>query len=366
VTRRFAAIGMGVGGLLIGTALAAAAEPEPLWAYGYRAAPKPGEAAPIIHFPMATSASLRPPFDPAALTAPRQVPGSAAAYSLAQVRNPRQLIDWFPGDHPPMPPIISRGPASLGRDTYACGYCHLPNGRGRPENAPVAGQPAAYFLQQLQDFRGGLRHTVDPRKPNTPLMIALARAMTPEEMTAAAAYFGAQKWTPWIRVIETYLVPPTKIEGNLFIATGTARTEPIAGRIIEVPENEEESEKLRDPHSGFVAYVPPGSIARGRELVTTGGATIVGGKLAAGKTLACATCHGPDLMGLGPMPGIAGRSPSYLVRQLYDIQQGARSGPMAVLMRPVVANLTGGDMVAIVAYVTSLAGRTDPPLTDPR
>ena len=161
-------------------------------------------------------------------------------------------------------------------------------------------------------------------------------------------------WTPWTRVIETELVPKTKISGNLFLPVEQTRTEPIAGRIIEVPEDEEQSEGLRNPRSGFIAYVPVGSVKKGEHLVTTGGMSIVDGKIVPGKTVMCATCHGPDLQGLADVPGIAGRSPSYLVRQLYDLQQGTRKGPSAPLMQPVVANLTSEDFVAIAAYVTSL------------
>jgi cytochrome c553 len=58
-------------------------------------------------------------------------------------------------------------------------------------------------------------------------------------------------------------------------------------------------------------------------------------------------------MGLGPVPGIAGRSPSYMVRQLYDMQQGVRKGVWSDLMKPVVANLTDADMLAIAAYTAS-------------
>jgi cytochrome c553 len=243
----------------------------------------------------------------------------------------------------------------MGAAARGCAACHLPTGKGRPENAPVVGQPPAYFIRQIQDFRSGARHTFDPRKPNTGTMIALAKALTDEEIKAAADYFGSMQWTPWTRVVETERVPKTKIEGNLFIDTSSALTEPIAGRIIEVPENEEQSERLRNPRSGFVAYVPPGSLKRGENLVTTGGVAVVDGKIVPGKTIACATCHGPALQGLADFPGIAGRSPSYLVRQLYDLQQGTRNGPTAVLMKPVVANLTNDDFVAIAAYVASLA-----------
>jgi len=151
------------------------------------------------------------------------------------------------------------------------------------------------------------------------------------------------------------MAPKTRIAANLFIATEQARTEPIAGRIIEVPENEEQSELYRNPHSGFVAYVPVGSIKRGADLVTTGGMRIVGNKIVQGKTTPCGTCHGPDLMGVADVPAIAGRSPSYIVRQLWDIRQGARKGASAQLMKLVVANLTEEDMTNIAAYVASRA-----------
>src|SRR5947207_7675991 len=122
-----------------------------------------------------------------------------------------------------------------------------------------------------------------------------------------------------------------------------AGKEPIGQRIIEVPEKTEDTRSLRYPHSGFIAFVPPGSIKKGEALVTTG----------AGKTTQCAVCHGANLEGLGPVPGIAGRSPSYLVRQLYDMQQGTRKGQWTDLMKPVVAKLTAEDMINIAAYAAS-------------
>ena len=333
------------------SAFAAPAVPEPLWAYGFATPPAPGDK----HTPQKPpSRALRPNQSAEEQTRPRRVEGSAASYSLVDIRDLGNVIDWFPGDHPPMTDIMRHGPASLGPEARGCASCHLPNGKGRPENAPVSGLPVAYFIRQMQDFRLGLRGSADPRKPNTHTMAMLAKAMTDDEMKAAAEYFGAMKWTPWTRVIETDLVPKTKIVGNLFIALEPQRTEPIAGRIIEVPEDEEQSEVLRNPRAGFVAYVPVGSLKRGEALVTTGGMSVVDGKIVPGKTVACGTCHGPDLMGLADVPGIAGRSPSYLVRQLYDLQQGTRKGPSAPLMQPVVANLNGDDFVAIAAYVTSL------------
>jgi cytochrome c553 len=174
-------------------------------------------------------------------------------------------------------------------------------------------------------------------------MITIAKGMTDEEVKAAAEYFAAMPWAPWIKVVEAGVVPKTRIAGGMFLKIEGGDTEPIGDRIIEMPEDTERTEILRDPRSGFIAYVPVGSLKKGEALVTTGG----------GKTTACGVCHGADLKGLGPVPGIAGRSPSYLVRQLYDTQRGVRTGVWADLMKPVVAKLSNADMLAIAAYSAS-------------
>jgi cytochrome c553 len=323
---------------------------QPLWAYGFPTPPAPGEKAEPQRPP---SRALRPNEDEGEQTKPRSLPGSAGSFSLVDIRDGSNVIDWYPEDHPKMTDIIRLGPSKLETGRRGCGFCHLPNGLGRPENAPVAGLPPAYFVQQMKDFRNGLRRSSDPRKPNTNTMIDLARAMTDEEMQQAAEFFGAIKWKPRVKVIETELVPKTRIVGNLFLPVETERTEPIAGRIIEVPADEERTELLRDPRTGFVAYVPPGSLARGKQLVRLGGAEIVGNQIVQGKTTACTACHAPDLMGVGNVPPIAGRSPSYLARQIFDIQQGARRGSAVDLMKVAVAKLNADDITAIVAYVAS-------------
>jgi cytochrome c553 len=177
-------------------------------------------------------------------------------------------------------------------------------------------------------------------------MVAFAKAMTDAEVRAAAEYFGGIAWTPsWVKVKETSIVPKTHIDNGLFVPNEGTETEPIGKRIVEVPENEDLSENLRDPRSGFVAYVPVGSLKKGEALVTAGGG---------GKTVRCGVCHGPDLKGLGPVPGIAGRSPSYLIRQLWDMQVDSRKGEWTPLMTPVVAKLNDDDLIAIGAYVASL------------
>jgi cytochrome c553 len=333
---------------------------EPLWAYGFETVAKEGEkAAPQA----APNRNLRPNEDQNEQTRMRRVTGSAAQYSLVDVRDGGNVIDWHPGDHPmPMPRIIKTGPAAgSGNTARGCGSCHLPNGRGRPENAPPGGLPVAYTIRQLQDFKNGLRRTADPRKPNTNTMIEMAKLMTDEEMKESAEYFAAIKPAKWIRVVETERVPKTRIAGNLFLPTAKEMTEPIAGRIIEVPEDVEQAETLRNPHSGFVAYVPPGSIKAGEDLVLTGGMKMEGNTIVQGKSTACVTCHGLDLMGVADVPPIAGRSPSYIVRQMWDIQQGTRNGASVQLMKIAIAKLTSEDLLAVAAYVSSRTPRSPAP-----
>lgn len=273
---------------------------------------------------------------------PLHVPGSARTFTSTQLRDVSTVPDWHPDDHPAMPDSVARGPR---KGVFACGFCHLPNGLGRPENASLAGLPAEYIVRQVAAFRSGERRSAEPRSLPTNFMIATARGATDDEVRAAADYFAALPPRPWIRVVETDTVPTTHPAGWMLVEDVPAATEPIGRRIIEVPEDLERTER-RDPRSGFVAYVPTGSVARGEELVTTGGP---------GRTYQCGICHGADLRGLGPIPGLAGRSPSYLVRQLHDMKRGLRQGSWSALMKPVVAPLTDDDIIAIAAYAASLA-----------
>jgi len=271
----------------------------------------------------------------------RRVPASSATYSVTQLRDRFISPVWHPGDHPPLPTIVAEGRKP---NVFACGFCHRAEGTGGPENASLGGLPAAYIVQQMADYKSGARKT-SVQKRNIDLMIALSKDITDAEVQAAAAYFSALKPKSNIRVVETATVPKTTVAGWFLAASNTAEKEPIGQRIIEVPEDVEQFEN-RDPRSQFIAYVPIGSVARGEVLVSTGGA---------GKTLQCAICHGQDLKGLGELPSIAGRSPSYVVRQLYDIQNGARAGKGAQLMKAAVVNLTVEDMASIAAYLASRA-----------
>src|SRR5579871_3591219 len=239
--------------LLAGSSFAA--DGPPAWAYGF---PEPGSPA----TPAGGGArGPQAPPDPS----PKHLAGSDLEFTLAQIRDGFGPADWFPGDHPRMPEIVAHGRRP---DVRACALCHYPNGKGRAENAPIAGYPVAYFVQQMYDFKNGNRKSAEPRKANTNAMIAIAKAMTDEEIKTTAEYFGAMPWTPWIKVVEAPTVPKTRIAGGLFLALDGGEREPGGMRIIEVPESTEMTEMYRNPRSDFIAYAPPGSIKKGEELAT--------------------------------------------------------------------------------------------------
>jgi cytochrome c553 len=304
-----------------GLALAAQAkDPPPLWAfavYSGKPVPPPKPGGPLM-----------------------TLPGSKLKLTLAQVNDRFHVPDWRPRDHPAMPAIVSSGKPP---NVFACGYCHLPNGHGRPENAPVAGQPSGYIFEQVMEMKAGRRKTSVPKVGSIAAMMKIAAAVSPADLKIAADYFAGLRYTPWIRVVEADTVPRTVISShNMMVPAPGGGKEKLGNRIIEMPEDVERVE-LRDPASGFVAYVPVGSIAAGKTLVETGGGAFP-----------CASCHGPDLKGAGNVPGLAGRSPSYLARQLYDFQHGSRGGPAADPMKPEVANLNAERRLQIAAYLASL------------
>ncbi|HXI28319.1 MAG TPA: c-type cytochrome [Vicinamibacterales bacterium] len=264
-----------------------------------------------------------------------KAPGSAHEYDAAAIAGNATPPDWFPDEHPAAPRSVKGGTGI----TMACGSCHLMSGQGHPESADLAGLPAEYLIRQMAYYKAGTRKDEARMGP-------IARAASDDDVRQAAEYFAALKPIVWVKVIETATPPRT------FIATaGRHRqlhpdggTEPIGHRILEIPADPFRTE-IRDPHSGFIAYVPPGSVARGEALVN--GAP-------SAKTVRCAICHGEGLKGLGEVPRLAGLQPLYVARQLFDMRYGSSAGKAAALMKRVVANLTDDDIIAIAAYVASL------------
>ena len=265
---------------------------------------------------------------------PKNVPGSTKSYTPAQIDDLMNPPDWFPDEHAPAPALVQKGHGTA----MACGACHLMSGEGHPESAGLTGFTAAYLMQQMADFKSGARK--DAARMNT-----IAKDVSDEESKQVAEWFAALKPAAWTKVTEADTVPKTIVgQGRMRFLAPAGGTEPIANRIITVPQDQNRA-RNRDPKSGFTAYVPVGSIAKGKALAETGGA---------GKTVACTICHGDNMRGLGNVPRVAGLHPIYIARQLYLFKDGTRNGVDAQLMKKPVARLTDDDILAIAAYLGSL------------
>lgn len=288
------------------------------------------------------------------------IPGSDEKFTQARINDPFNAPDWRPKDHIAMPDVVARGrkPAVM-----ACAFCHTPTGQGRPENSALAGLPESYIKEQLHDLRSGARKPAGPEVYlPTWTMLKIAKAMTDAEIDASARYFSQQKLKRRVYVIESLRIP--RAERAAWIYEEVGGTEDLDGRLLEVT-NELARHERRDDRLEYLAYVPPGSINRGKQLATTGKrpdgpvefdknkrTEIPGASV--DKTQVCATCHGPKLMGTDKIPPIAGRQPTYLLRQLLAFRNHTRTGDAAKQMDPVVEKLTLSDMVDLVAYVGSL------------
>jgi cytochrome c553 len=169
----------------------------------------------------------------------------------------------------------------------ACGFCHLADGSGRPENAPVSAYHPAYFTQQMA-------------------------------------------------------APKVRLQGGMHMAVPAndgGGIEPIhADEIVEVPEDNLRAE-ARDTRMGWIAYVPPGTLNRGKQVAAK---------------YQCTLCHGTNLEGIGAVPPLAGRSPSYTMRQLFDMKHGTRRGTWSELMKPIVTRMTVQEMMAVSAFAASV------------
>lgn len=319
--------------LLVGAALGAAAalcaaslcraqtsDPPPAWAFP-------------LNPPAKTSSG---PKHPDRL---EHVPGSPVAYTDRQLDDEFFTPDWFPTEHPPLPTIVARGR----KPAMPCGLCHLASGNGGPAEAALPGLPESYIIEQVQEFRAGRRAAAVPAMISANDMVLEARAVSDADLAAAARYFSRLRFNSHFHVEETDTAPKVHVgEVSLYVKSPGAGTEPLGERIVEVPDDARQW-LLGNAHTDFTAYVPKGSIARGEKLVASGDGAAP-----------CRSCHGPDLTGVGSIPPLAGRSPSYLARQLYDMQHGTRHGPVVAPMLPEVAHITPADRIAIVAYLASL------------
>lgn len=302
----------------------------------------PSDGSPPVSFPAwaflwDSTVKVPPPDDK-----PNVLPGSSATFSWKDARDLFVAPDWHPQDHPAMPLIVAQGRKP---NVRACGSCHRVEGTGGPENASLAGLPVAYFVQQIADFKSGARKMSGPQRPSTQLMMASIKDITDSEIREAAEYFAMLKPRQVIKVVESETSPKLGPSRLFYVKSPDGGTEPLGRRIVEVPDDVDQFE-LRDSRATFTAYVPIGSTAIGENLANTG---------RSGTTVACNICHGLGLKGHESVPPIAGRSPTYIMRQLYEFQQGGRSGGASQLMMQTVEKLSQDDMIALAAYVGSLA-----------
>ncbi len=243
--------------------------------------------------------------------------------------------DWYPKEHPALPPIVGHGQAP---HVPACTLCHLPNGNGHPESASVSGLTAKYIIKQMHDFRDGNRQNI-----RAPAMIEMAYAISEKDLREAAGYFAhiPRAQQQWIRVVETSRAPANHpgAGGARFFDKG-AETMPIGPDMIyEVAESDQV--ELRNDHVGFVDYVPMGALAKGR--------TVAMGNR--GQFRTCASCHGDDYRGHEDAPRLAGRSAYYLIRQLADMRAGHRKG--VGQMKDIADKLSDADILTVAAYMAS-------------
>ena len=267
-------------------------------------------------------------------TTEKTAPGSTKKYTQAQIDDLLNPPDWFPDQHPAPPQAVVKGRGGA----MACGACHLMSGLGHPESSDLTGLTAPYIVQQMRDFKSGAR-----KDPTGKRMNGIAMETTDQDVREAAEYFAALPRRAFQKVVEADMVPKTYLaNGRMRYLEPAGGMEPIAGRLITVPEDMARA-RLRDPYSGFVSYVPMGSMARGKTLVEGGGGRV-----------ACSLCHGLDFKGLGSTPRLAGMHPIYTFRQLAWFKDGTRNGLDTPLMKPWAATLTNDDMVAISAYLASL------------
>lgn len=263
-----------------------------------------------------------------------QLPGSTLSLTAPQIDDLLNPPDWFPNEHPAPPKIVVHGTAP---NALACGSCHLMSGGGHPESAGLAGLPANYIIRQMEYFKSSARK--DPARMN-----GIAKQVTDEEVRQAAEYFAALKPTQWTKVVEADMVPKSRVlRSRMRLPAVDGGMEPLGKRIITMPQDAERIEE-RDPHTGFIAYVPKGSLKKGEALV----------KNTKNKTIQCAICHGGDLHGIGDVPAIAGMQPIYIVRQLYNFKNGNANGGLDQLMKAVVQKLDDDDILNIAAYVASV------------
>jgi cytochrome c553 len=203
---------------------------------------------------------------------------------------------WAQAPASPHVPDPKRGAVIAAQGTAAgapsCAQCHAFSGASDSSGAfpRIAGQSVDYLAKQLRDFASGVRANA--------VMSPIAKALTPDEIADAAAYFAG-------------LDPP-------FLP-------------------------LQKPDAALVKA--------GEQLAKVGNATRA--------IQACDNCHGPGGAGEAPaIPYLAGQYASYIALELRMWQRGFRKNSpdqMAVVAKL----LNDQEIAAVAAYYQQVRGTAD-------
>ena len=266
-----------------------------------------------------------------------RLPGSDEAYTEKRINDFFNVPDWYPNDHIEMPAVVRFGAKPA---VFACASCHLVSGSGHPESSSLAALPVDYQVRQMKAYQKFQRPSV------VGVMTTIAQAMNDEQIQASAEYFAALPALNVQKVVESETVPVSYVNSRFMrLVVKDGGTEPIGERLITLPVDENRV-KARDPYGTFVAYVPPGSLALGKDIVSNGKNNVA----------PCTSCHGPQLKGTEIAPIIAGQHASYLLTQLRDYKMGIRRGeadPGAV-MATNMKYFKDSELIAIAGYIASL------------
>ena len=269
-----------------------------------------------------------------------RLPGSEKTYTEKQINDFFNVPDWYPGDHEAMPEVVSHGAKPA---VFACASCHLVSGSGHPESSSLAGLPVDYQVRQMKAYQKFQRNST------AGVMINIARPMTDEQIQVSAEYFASLPPLEVQEVVEAEEVPVSYVNNRFMrLKVENGGMEPIGERLITLPVDEYRV-KARDPYGTFITYVPPGSLALGRDLANKGKEGVA----------PCTSCHGNDLQGTELAPLIAGQHASYLMTQLRDYKMGVRRGeadPGAV-MASNMKYFKDTEILALAAYIASLPRR---------
>ncbi len=185
-------------------------------------------------------------------------------------------------------------PDTIEARAQGCATCHGPHGEGTrdPSFPRIAGKPAGYLFNQLQNFRDGER--------SYPPMNYLLAYMNDDYLRELADYFSALQPEP------ARTAPAGPAAGDLDATSAAA-----AERLVR--------------HGNAATAVP-----------------------------ACERCHGSRLTGMDPgIPGLVGLNGRYIAGQLVSWQVGTRRAKTPDCMHEIAARLTEAEISGVAAWLAA-------------